>query len=447
MADIDRNPVPMPARRRGLRHACVAAGVLLLAAWLPAQAQNLIANPGFENNPPPANGNNIGWSFSPWILGPGDQSNVVKVDGPGGFNYAASGPQSDASNNGAGAGAGVAQHYADIVGSNDFYQTFTVPTCGGAPGQTRTATFSGWFSTRDNLSGTGAIEIRAGVGDGGTLLARQPVSLPAPTPPLTSGTAPWTFVTGTVSVQSGSQISYVVEMSNNVNFDEASLVFNAVTCVTSAVTLRKTWVDAYVNDGATLTATRNGSVIDTFPSVANAFNETDTDATPFTAFQGEVVQLAETLAPGNTGSYAASLACTGGGTLSGTTLTIGASGAPTTCTWTNRGAAVADLAITKTNTPGSGPNDLPSDTVQSGAASNYSIVVRNNGPAGANNAVVRDPAPTNLTCTTASCGSATGGAACPASISVAALQSTAGVAIPTLPAGGSVTITLGCTVN
>lgn len=58
----------------------------LLSAATTVQAQNLIVNGGFENNPPPEWGNNIGWQFTPWILGPGNQSNVVKVYGPGGFD-------------------------------------------------------------------------------------------------------------------------------------------------------------------------------------------------------------------------------------------------------------------------------------------------------------------------------------------------------------------------
>lgn len=327
-----------------------AAFVVAPCLFVPALAQNLIANPGFENNPPPNNGNNIGWLFSPWILGPGNQSNVVKVDGPGGFNYGNSGPQSDASNAGAGAGAGVPQHYADIVGVNDFYQAFTVPTCGGSPGQTRTATFSGWFSTRDNLAGNGAVVIRSGVGFGGQILAQQSVSLPAP--PGGSGLAPWVPVTGTVSVVAGSQVSFVVDMDNNVNFDEASLTFNSVPCTSAPLTLAKTWIGAAVNDTATLTATRNGATIDTLPSVANAPAETDTDPTPVTVFQGEIITLAETLGSSNGGQYAATLACTGGGTLSGNTLTVNDSGVPIVCTYTN--ARRPRLTVTKVSNGGVG---------------------------------------------------------------------------------------------
>lgn len=111
-----------------------------------------------------------------------------------------------------------------------------------------------------------------------------------------------------------------------------------------------------------------------------------------------------------------------------------------------------NLSITKTNTPGSGATDQTGDTVTRGTSTIYSIVVSNTGPDAANNAVLRDPAPTGLTCTAVSCGSATGGAVCPASgtgagqLSVANLQSGSGVVLPTLPANGSLTFSLTCTV-
>lgn len=433
-AGPDRTTAAARSGYRWLRRAG-ASVALLLACAAPAAAQNLIVNAGFENNPPPANGNNIGWSFAPWVLGPGDQSNVVKVDGPGGFNYGNSGPQSDASNNGAGAGAGIAQHYADIVGVNDFYQAFTVPICGGAPGQTRTATFSGWFSTRDNLAGSGAIRIVSGTGLGGTTLAQASANLPVP--PLGSGQQPWVRVSGSVTVQSGAQVSFVVDMDNNVNFDEASLVFDAVTCVTAPLTLRKQWTNATVNDRSVVSATRGGTVVDSFTAIANSANELDTDTTPLTVFEGETITLSEVLAPANVATYTPTLACTGGGTLAGNVLTVNNSGTPIVCTYTNTGPPPADLSITKSNA---------GTSVVAGATTTYSIVVSNAGPGAANGAVLRDPATPGLTCTAVTCGGASGGAVCPA-VSVAALQSTAGVAIPVLPAGGAVTFSLSCTVN
>ena len=407
------------------------AGLALSAVSATAGAQNLIANPGFENNPPPNSGNNIGWPISPWILGPGNASNVVKVDG--GTTYNNAGPRFDAdpTTN----VLGVVQHYLDIAdGSNDFYQSFVVPSCGAAPGQTRQATFSGWFSTRDNDGGTGGIRILEGAGLSGTVLAQQPANLPAPANPPGSMDSPWVQVQGTVTVQAGSTISYVVAMTNNLNFDEASLTFNDVTCVTSKLTLRKTWAGASVGDQATVTARRNNAVVDTLISVAATPDETDSDGTPLLVFEGDAIHLSETLAAGNVGVYDTTLACTGGGTLAADTLTVDTSGTPIVCTYTNTGQ-VAGLSITKV---------ASSPTVVPGGSLTYSIVARNDGLRHADGAVVRDPAVTGLTCTTVTCTPA-GSAVCPGSPTVATLQGP-GLTIPTMPIGGQVTLTLSCSV-
>jgi uncharacterized repeat protein (TIGR01451 family) len=155
-------------------------------------------------------------------------------------------------------------------------------------------------------------------------------------------------------------------------------------------------------------------------------------------------------------NYTTTWACTnalsGGQTPSGsgTSFTVtAAAGDDLTCTLTNTRNNQADLRVTKTNTPGVNAEvDQAADTVVSGAAASYSIVVNNLGPDAANGSVLTDPAPTGLTCTTASC-TAAGGAVCPAPTGAAlvtALQG-AGATIPTLPNGGSVTITLSCTVD
>lgn len=107
----------------------------------------------------------------------------------------------------------------------------------------------------------------------------------------------------------------------------------------------------------------------------------------------------------------------------------------------------ADVRVTKTNTPASGPSDLADDTVAAGAATSYSIVVSNAGPFPADNAVLRDPATPGLTCTTLTCTVTSGAAACPASPTVSALQSPAGLVLPALPANSALTFTLGCAVD
>lgn len=172
---------------------------------------------------------------------------------------------------------------------------------------------------------------------------------------------------------------------------------------------------------------------------------------------GGLYTLSETGAAGaNLANYTTSYSCinalSGGQTPSGsgTIFTVTAVvGDDLTCTFSNTRNALSDLVLTKTNTPGVNANiDQSADTVVSGAASNYTITVSNNGPDGANGTIITDPAPTNLTCSTATCAAA-GGAVCPVPTGaalVSALQG-AGATVPTLPNGGSVTINLNCTVN
>lgn len=158
----------------------------------------------------------------------------------------------------------------------------------------------------------------------------------------------------------------------------------------------------------------------------------------------------------NLANYATTYACTnalGGGQTpsgSGTTFNVTAvAGDDLTCTFTNTRNAQADLRLTKTNTPGqNGEVDQAADTVVSGTPTTYTITVSNLGPDAANGAIITDPAPSNLTCATATC-AASGGAVCPVPTGAAlvtALQG-AGATVPTLPNGGAVTITLNCTVN
>lgn len=140
------------------------------------------------------------------------------------------------------------------------------------------------------------------------------------------------------------------------------------------------------------------------------------------------------------------------GSLSGNTYTITgaeiAASTTFTCTFANT-QRQADLQLTKTNTPGvNGDVDQAGDTVARGTSTQYTLTVTNGGPDAADGAVVSDPAPTGVTCTTATC-TAAGGASCPAATGAAlmtALQGS-GAIIPTLPASGQVRIQLTCTVD
>ncbi len=114
----------------------------------------------------------------------------------------------------------------------------------------------------------------------------------------------------------------------------------AITCTyTNArtpvnLTIRKSWVNAIVNDAATVStvgAINNVSL----PSVAGAPTEIDA-ATPVQVFAGEVITIGEIFNTGSPGNYNASLACTGNGTpLAGNQLTVTAGDTAIVCTETN----------------------------------------------------------------------------------------------------------------
>lgn len=105
------------------------------------------------------------------------------------------------------------------------------------------------------------------------------------------------------------------------------------------------------------------------------------------------------------------------------------------CTFTNQRHS-ADLPISRTHSI---------TRAVSGAQTQYPILVTNAGPATANSVVIRDAAMPALTCSTVTC-TVSAGAVCPA-VSILALQSPAGLSIATLPANGTLTLTMTCTVN
>lgn len=394
-------------------------------------SQNIIVNGDFENNAPTNNGNNIGWSISPWILGPGNRSNVVQVDGPGGFNYANRGPQSDASNDGQGRGAGVAQHYLDITdGANDFYQPFTVPQCGSASGQTKAVYFSGFFSTRGDRSGNGGITIRRGDGFSGEVLGRQTVSLPVP--PNGSALEPWSKVEGQLSVAAGEKLSIIVSMDDNVNFDEGVLTFESGSCKSSLLTLNQRWLAGTRNDSSTITISRNGVDIDSLKStVSNSNDQTTTDDSPVTVFQGEVLDLKDVLAAANAGNYQTTLSCTGA-TVNNNKVTINNNGDPVNCTFTSS-AKKAELAINKSNQKDQVPQGQPFD---------YQIDASNAGPSAADKAMISDPKVDGLDCQSISCSTTKGAAKCPDNLTVDKFQS--GIPMGDFPANSSVRFLLRC---
>lgn len=194
------------------------------------------------------------------------------------------------------------------------------------------------------------------------------------------------------------------------------------------------------------------------PSATTTGNATTATTGVFAAQPGTAYTLSETGAgtpAANLGNYAVTYSClnsSSGGTQvpAGTTTSFQvtpAAGDDLVCTFTNTPMPRADLSVTKSNRV---------DSVVSGSETTYDIVVSNAGPAGANGATVRDPAPQRAgldacALATPAC-EAAGGAACPApgsaagQLSIANLEG-AGVAIPALPVNGTVTLRIRCAVQ
>ncbi len=111
---------------------------------------------------------------------------------------------------------------------------------------------------------------------------------------------------------------------------------------------------------------------------------------------------------------------------------------------------IADLQITKTNTPAAGPNDQAGDTLAGGAPTTYTMVVTNNGPDTVVNPTLYDPQPTGTSgCSGATCAVTRGTATCPPATGAAlvtALQTAPGVTIPSMGNQSDVTFTLTCAV-
>ncbi len=84
-------------------------------------------------------------------------------------------------------------------------------------------------------------------------------------------------------------------------------------------------------------------------------------------------------------------------------------------------------------------------TIFSGSTTNYTITVTNTTGVSLGGAVFKDPAVSGIAANSVTCAAA-GGASCPASSTVSAMQGS-GIAIPTMPIGGSVTFTVNATLT
>jgi uncharacterized repeat protein (TIGR01451 family) len=151
------------------------------------------------------------------------------------------------------------------------------------------------------------------------------------------------------------------------------------------------------------------------------------------------------MAPGSASalaSYGVSLTCTNASTgTSSTVLPVNHQGNTYTFPALRFGDAISCVFTTTANRANLSIAKSGPASVNAGAAVSYNVIVSNAGPADASGTLIKDPAVANFTAAAVTCTAASGGAQCPsaAQLTIANLQG-AGIAIPALPNGGSVTI-------
>ncbi|MGM9320699.1 beta strand repeat-containing protein [Deinococcus aquaticus] len=217
---------------------------------------------------------------------------------------------------------------------------------------------------------------------------------------------------GVTSVNAGGSVTYTLTVSNAGPNSTAATLTDPV-----ATGLTKTGVScAAATGGATCPTSPGVAGLESglaLPSIPSGGTLTFTVTATVTATGGSVVNTA---------------------TVSVPATTIEPNTGNNTASDTDTVTPIADLTLTKTNGVSS---------VNPARTTTYTITLTNNGPSGAGGTVLTDPAATGLAKTGVSCVAA-GGAACPV-ITILTLQS--GVTVATLPAGGSVTLSVTATVT
>ena len=205
------------------------------------------------------------------------------------------------------------------------------------------------------------------------------------------------------------------------------------------ITLRKTWVNAAVNNAVTVAVAGGTPALISLASAANTVNETDTGAVQLVPVNS-VLTLSETFTTGSATNYNTTLACTGTTGLSGSSLTVGSTDTDIVCTYTNR-SILAAVTITKTDSK-------PITT--SGGTNNYVVAVSNAGPGVADGVILTDTVGAGLICPAANvvtCSGAVNGAVCPAGPLTIANLTGAGITVATLPVNGALQFAYTCNVN
>ena len=312
-------------------------------------------------------------------------------------------------------------------------------TCAASAGSSCPASGSGNIAASVNLlnGGTATFTVNATVAGNAsgsianTATIAAPVSVTDPTPGNNSATDTDTVnlvadlsitkTDGVTSVNAGGTTTYTIIVANAGPSAANGAVFTDPAVANLNVT------------GVTCGSASSGAVCPTVPNTTVAL------------MQGAGIVI-PTLPSGGSVTFTVNASIAGGatGTIANTANVAAPAGVtdPTpgnnSATDTDTVNLAADLSITKTDGV---------TGVNAGGTTTYTIVVSNAGPSGADGAIFTDPAVANLSVTSVTCGSPTGGAACPTvpNTTVALMQG-AGIVIPTLPSGGSVTFTVNATV-
>jgi len=171
-----------------------------------------------------------------------------------------------------------------------------------------------------------------------------------------------------------------------------------------------------------------------------------------TIASGYPLVVSEAMAAGSVGtlgSYSISLTCTNLSTgASSTVLPVNRQGNSYTFPALQFGDAISCVFTDTANRANLNIAKAGPASVNAGAALTYNVAVSNAGPADAGGTLIKDPAVPNFTATAVTCTAASGGAQCPsaAQLTIAGLQG-AGIAIPALPNGGSVTLAVAGTAG
>lgn len=172
------------------------------------------------------------------------------------------------------------------------------------------------------------------------------------------------------------------------------------------------------------------------------------------AVAGSSYTVSETGASGaDLANYISTWQCTNASTVPGAQTPSGtgtsfsvtpALGDDLSCDFNNR-FRVADMVVTKTNTPANGASDQDDDTVTSGVPTTYTVVVTNNGPDSVAGVIVRDAPTAELDCPVGNSVTISGEGVPAGTFTIGDLVGP-GITLGTLDAGDATTLSFTCNV-